>query len=604
MRQTFHRLTSPDQGALRLPLLRRALATRGLDGYFVPHSDEYQNEYLPPRNERLAWLTGFSGSAGACVVLADHAFLFIDGRYTIQAREDTDASLFDYVDLVDPGVAGWMRRNLASSAKIGFDPKLVTIEEARKLEEAAKAADAVLQPVDDDLVAALWENRPEPSDAPLVVHPFGGKKIEDKLANIADAVKDAKADAVVLTSPLSPAWLFNLRGADIAHTPIAMTRAIVRADGRATLFVDPDKVNDAIRAHLGETVALRAEGALSDALTALGQHGETVLLDPFLASRWTEDQLSAAGAIIVHAPDPCALPRACKNAQERDGARAAHRRDGVAVTRFLKWLSDEAPKGGLDEITVAQSLEAFREETGALKDISFPTISASAGHAAMPHYRVNEESNLKIAADSVFLIDSGGQYEDGTTDITRTVAIGDPPADARRHFTLVLKGHIALSTARFPKGTTGSALDVLARQPLWEAGLDYDHGTGHGVGAYLSVHEGPARIAKPANSVALQPGMILSNEPGFYREGAYGIRIENLELVTEPQDVSGGDRPMMRFETLTLAPIDLAMVERTMLTDAEAQWLDDYHAWVRETLTPLLDADTAAWLAEATRAIA
>jgi len=597
MFQSFDVKGGPAYGRQNVPALREELARRGLDGFILPHEDEYQNEYLPAANDRLAFLTGFTGSAGAAIVTRDGAAMFTDGRYTLQVREQTDPDLFDYEDLPNNGLANWIRRKAPEGARFGYDPRLHAPDSVAHLQKAADQRGVELVAVEDNPVDAIWADRPPAPEAPITVHPAerAGRDHADKRESIGRAIAEEGADAAVLTAPASIAWLLNIRGGDVAHSPLPLATAILRADGEADLFVNPAKLSDAVRAHLGNQVSIHDEAAFEAELPAL--KGRKVLIDPATASAWHFGRLEAAGAAIVRGEDPVALPKACKNAAEIEGARAAHRRDGAAVTRFLHWFAQEAPSGGLDEIAAAEKLEWFRRETAeGLKDISFETISAAGPHAALPHYRVNEASNLTIEPGMVYLVDSGGQYPDGTTDITRVMPVGEPSAEMRDRFTRVLKGHIALAEIRFPEGVSGAALDALARAPLWEAGLDYDHGTGHGVGSYLGVHEGPQRIAKGSSGVALKPGMIVSNEPGYYREGAYGIRIENLQFVTGPEPIEGGDRPMLGFATLTLAPIERSLIEPGLLTEAERAWVDAYHARVLDEIGPLVEGEVRSWL--------
>jgi Xaa-Pro aminopeptidase len=600
MFQSFTAEGGPDAGRAALPRLRAELAARGLDGFYIPHEDEWLNEYLPACAERLAYATGFTGSAGAAVVLADRAALFADGRYTLQAQTQVDGELFGIVDLVEVGVPAWLREHLTAGLRIGYDPRLSSPDSLAKLEEAASDKGAVLVAVATNPVDAIWTDRPAPPRARVTAQPevFSGESAADKLARIGKAIADAGADLAVLTSPASLAWLLNIRGGDVPRTPLPLGAALAHADGSVDLFIAPEKVDDAARAWLGNAVALHDEDAFGPALAGLG--GKTALADPASAAASVFTALDAAGATVQRAPDPCILPRACKNEVEIEGARRAHLRDGAAVSRFLAWFDAEAPKGKLTEIDAAKALEAFRRDTGELVDLSFDSISGAGPNGAIVHYRVTEPTNRGIAPGDLFLIDSGGQYRDGTTDITRTIVVGAPSPEMRDRFTRVLKGHIALSAVRFPKGTTGHQLDVLARMALWQAGLDYDHGTGHGVGSFLGVHEGPQRVARVANTQPLLPGMILSNEPGYYKTGGYGIRIENLQVVTPLADVAGGERQMMGFETLTYAPIDRRLVEPALLTEAELDWFNAYHAAVRAKLADRLLGSDLDWLIAAT----
>ncbi len=606
--QTFSDNPDPTVGAPRVALLRAEMEKRGLDGFVVPRADEHQGEYVPPHAERLRWLTGFAGSAGLAIVLRDKAAIFVDGRYTLQVRDQVDMDVFDARHLIEEPATVWIEENLTKDARLGFDPWLHTAAGAARLRAACKKAGAELVPCTDNLIDAVWTDQPEKPAGKVVPHPLdhAGEPHDEKLARVAESLEHADVHAAVLTQPDSIAWLLNIRGSDVAHTPLPLSFAILHADGHADLFMDERKLTKETRDHLGNKVTIHAPGRLQQALDELGSAKKEIRLDPASAAEWIRDRLSDAGAVIRNGDDPCLLPKAKKNAAELNGTREAHRRDGAAVTRFLAWLSREAASGSVDEITAAQKLEAFRAETGALKDLSFDTISGAGPNGAIVHYRVTEATARKLEPGDIYLVDSGAQYLDGTTDITRTVSVGEPRqtpemADVRDRFTRVLKGHIALATARFPKGTSGSQLDVLARHALWQAGLDFDHGTGHGVGSYLSVHEGPQRISKMAHSVPLEPGMIVSNEPGFYKTGAYGIRIENLVAVTEPAEIDGGERPMLGFETLTLAPIDHALLDMSLLTDDERAWLNAYHARVLDEIGPLLPPEDVAWLERAAK---
>lgn len=605
MFQNFEPVSDKTFAGKHLPLLRAEMKTAGIDGFIVPHDDEYQNEYIPAYAERLMWASGFSGSAGAAIVFLDRAVVFVDGRYTLQVRQQVDDAFFDYADLVETPPDQWLAENAAKGARIGYDPMLHTKSGVERLEKAAAARGFTLVPLDRNPIDAAWKDQPARPLAPATPHALdlAGKSSADKRHDVAAALSKAGADAALITSPPSIAWLFNIRGRDVSRTPLPLGRAIVSSDGRATLFLAPEKVGNELPGFLGDEVDIRAESDVEAALERLGRDRKSVALDPALAPMKYARVLSDAGAVIIDLTDPCALPRATKNETELGGTRTAHVRDGAAVTQFLHWIAASAQDGSVDEIAAARKLEAFRTATGRLVDLSFDTISGAGENGAVVHYKVSTATSRKLTPGELFLIDSGAQYQDGTTDITRTVAIGKPTQEMRERFTLVLKGHIALATARFPAGTTGHQLDVLARRPLWEAGLDYDHGTGHGVGSFLGVHEGPQRIAKAANTQALKPGMILSNEPGYYRTGAYGIRIENLIVVTEPKGVDGGERAMMAFETITLAPISLDLVVSSMLTETERHWLNMYHARVRQTLAPLVPAEVAQWLATATRSI-
>ena len=587
----------------RLDAVRAELKKQGLDGFIVPHADEFQNEYLPPSAERLTWLTGFTGSAGVAVVLAEKAAAFTDGRYTLQIKEQVDAALYDIRHIKDEPPKDWVAENLPEGGRLGYDPWLHTEKSLEVWRKAAEKAGGELVAAESNPLDAVWADRPQAPAAPVAPHDlaFTGESSQDKRKRIGETLKEKGADTAIITAPDSVAWLLNVRGGDVNHTPLPLSFAILYADGRAEWFIDPAKTESGLTEHLGDEVTLRSYDEFEPALWALGN--SRVLADPAATAALVFERLGKAGAKIVKDSDPCQLPKACKNKVEIDGARAAHRRDGVALTRFLAWLAAEAPKGGLSEIAAADRLRSYRDEGENIRDLSFRTISGSGPNSAVVHYSVTPESDRMLGGGELYLIDSGAQYLDGTTDVTRTVAIGDPTPEMRDRFTRVLKGHIAIATAHFPEGTSGSQLDILARHALWQAGLDYDHGTGHGVGSYLGVHEGPQRISKIPNKVALKPGMIVSNEPGYYKEGAWGIRIENLVCVTQVE-IAGAEKDMLGFETLTLAPIDRNLVEESLLSAAETEWLNAYHARVKETLGPLVDKKTAKWLAAATQPIA
>lgn len=602
MLQSFDDTANPSLGAGRLASLRQAMAAHKLDGYVVPRADEHQGEYVPASADRLRWLTGFTGSAGTCVVLAKRAALFVDGRYTVQAAEQADPASFEIVQVPNTKLAAWLGDAAGKGALIGYDPKLFTPTWVEGTQTALSLSGVQLTAVPENLIDAIWGDRPAPPLGPVSLHrlEFAGVTAAQKIAELQATLTNAGDDAIVLTMPDSIAWLLNIRGSDLRYTPFALSYAVVPANGRAEWFIDGRKLDNLTRDKVETFAAVREPAELGSRLDALGAAKAKVRLDPNTASKWFADALAAAGAMVRRNPDPCQLAKAKKNSVELDGARAAHKRDAVAVCRLLAWLDREAMSGRLDEIMVATKLEGFRHDTGVLKDLSFDTISAAGPHAALPHYRVNTRSNLQLAPNSVFLIDSGGQYEDGTTDITRTIAVGDAGQEARERFTLVLKGMLAVSMARFPAGTRGSDLDPLARRALWAAGLDFDHGTGHGIGSYLSVHEGPQSISK-AGLAVLEPGMIISNEPGYYKAGQYGIRIENLVVVTEASHIPGGERPMHGFETINFAPIDRNMIEPGMLTPPERDWLNVYHARVRAEVAPNLpSAADRTWLDQAT----
>lgn len=586
----------------RLSALRAELARRELDGFIVPRADEHQNEYVPPRAQRLAWLTGFTGSAGIAVVLADRAAIFVDGRYTIQVRQEVAVELFEPLHQIEQPFTAWLAANLPAGSKLGYDPWLHTVDAVERMLAACRKTGAELVAVTDNPIDAVWHDQPPPPLAPLTCHSvmFAGKPADEKIREIAEGLAVEKVDAAVLSAPDSIAWLLNVRGGDVAYTPLPLCFAVIHASAAVDLFIDRRKVSAAVAEAIGGAVTIHPPEAFADILDRLGAEGRAVRIDPLLTPAWAVERLVGAGARIDRGADPCSLPKACKNAVELEGIRTAHLRDGAALTRFLAWVAAEG--AGATEIEAAERLEAFRSADPMFRDLSFPTISAAGPNGAVVHYHSTEATNRRLEQGQLYLVDSGAQYPDGTTDVTRTVAIGPAGEEERRRFTAVLRGHIALATARFPAGTTGSQLDALARRPLWSAGLDYDHGTGHGVGCYLGVHEGPQRISKVGNAVALRPGMVLSNEPGYYKAGAYGIRIENLMTVVDAP-APGQERPTLGFETLTMAPIDLNLVDSSQLGDHERQWLNGYHETVRGRLAPLLDPATAAWLAGATRPI-
>ncbi|MGE0237288.1 MAG: aminopeptidase P family protein [Parvibaculaceae bacterium] len=600
MFQSFDDVSEGHLSPERVTRLRDELQRRNLDGFIIPRQDEFQGEYVASYAERLRWLTGFAGSWGLAILMRDRGAIFVDGRYTIQVRQQVDTSLFTPRHLVEEPPSEWLEKELKPGEVVGYDPWLMTADQIARFEKAAVKAGAQLTPVESNPIDAVWTDQPARPAKPVSVQPtqFSGKSAKDKLADVSSVLDKAKADAVVVTQPDSVAWAFNIRGGDVAYTPVVLSYAILHRQGEAELFIDATKLPEDAVAHLEGVARIRAPREIEASLAALGQRKARVQIDPDWAPEKIRAVLAASGAEILHGKDPCVLPKARKNAVEQEGARAAQKRDGVAMARFLCWLDEAAPSGSETEVTVARKLAEVRAAGGMLKDLSFDSISGVGPHAAIPHYHVSKASALPLKKNEIYLIDSGAQYQDGTTDITRTVIIGAPTAEMKDRFTRVLKGMIALSRIRFPKGTCGSQLDVLARQPLWMAGLDFDHGTGHGVGSYLSVHEGPARINK-SDRTPLEPGMILSNEPGFYKEGQYGIRIENLILVREAEAVAGGERPMMSFETLTLCPIDRRLIAPALLSPEELAWLDAYHARVEREVGAFLDGKELAWLKRA-----
>ena len=584
----------------RLAAFREQLKSDQLDGFVVPLTDEHMSEYVGSYAQRLAWLTGFEGSAGSAVVLPEEAAIFVDGRYTLQVRSQVDADHWSYQSVPETSIAEWLKEHAPDGARIGYDPWLHSRDWVTRATEALKAKGASLVPVKRNPIDAVWADRPEASTERLIVHPdrLAGKSSAEKRHEIADWLVKQGADAAVLAALDSIAWTFNVRGKDVSRTPVALAYALVHADGTADLYVAGEKIDAEVRQHLGNGVRVHERGDFEAALTRLKD--QRVVVDPERSVAAIFDALDQAGATIVPARDPTVLPRAIKNPTEIAGQQAAQARDGVAIAKFLHWVEAEAPKGELDELKASDRLEALRREAAELRDLSFDTISGAGPNGAIVHYRASEATNRPLEMNSIYLVDSGGQYEDGTTDITRTVVIGEPSAEMRDRFTRVLKGHIALATAVFPKGTRGSQLDSFARRPLWDAGLDYAHGTGHGVGSFLSVHEGPQRISPMGSSQSggdepLQAGMILSNEPGYYKTGEYGIRIENLVQVVD-KVIPGAEKEMLGFETLTFAPIDRRLVARDMLAPAERDWLNAYHADVLAKIGAQLSGDDRAWL--------
>ena len=597
MFQSFAETARPEQGPPRLARLRQAMAERGLDGWLVPRADAHQGEYVAPCDDRLAWLTGFTGSAGLCAVLAGTAALFVDGRYRVQARAQVDTGHVTPVDFPQMKPGPWLAAALPEGGTVGFDPWLFTPEQIAEIEEALPGT-IRLRP-GPDLIGSIWPDRPAPPRGPIRRWPedLAGARHAEKRARLAEGLRQAGARAAVITLCDSLAWLLNIRGSDIPRNPVPQGFAILHDDGQVALFTEPAKLDEAARAHLGEEVALAAPADFGPALDALDG---PVQLDRKSVPLWVVHRLEAAGVAHVWGEDPCILPKARKTPAEIAATRRAHLRDGAAVCEFLAWFDAQSP-GTLTEIDVVRKLEGCRADTGQLLDISFDTIAGSGPNGALPHYRVTEASNRTLQAGDLLVLDSGGQYIDGTTDITRTLPVGTPGAEERAAFTRVLQGMIAISRLRFPRGLAGRDLDALARYPLWLADMDYGHGTGHGVGVYACVHEGPQRLSR-LSEVPLAPGMILSNEPGYYREGAFGIRIENLIVLREAAPLKGGDgATQLDFETLTHVPIDRRLIAPEVLTRAERAWLDAYHATCRDKIGPLLSAPARLWMDHATR---
>ena len=596
--QSFVALGDPSHGAARVSQLRAELAKSGLAGFIVPRADEHQNEYVPANSERLRWLTGFAGSAGIAVVLNDVAALFIDGRYTEQVKTEADGSVFEFRHVTEEPPSEWIARHLKQGDKLGYDPRLHTPDAVARFTAACEKAGAGLVAVDANPIDAIWLDRPPAPLGAITTHKlrFAGEGTAAKIKRVRRAMGSSRG--LLISDPHNLAWLFNIRGSDVSYTPLPLGWAYLPLDGRPVVFLDRRKLTAAGGNSLSRQADVLEPDALLKFVEDLGRQGARVAFDAATVPAYLTQAIERAGGKADIGADPITLMKAKKNPFELAGARAAHERDGAAMTNFLSWFAAEAPRGRLTEIDAVKALETFRRASPALKDLSFPTIAGSGPNSSIVHYRVSERSNRKIER-GIFLIDSGAQYEDGTTDITRTIAVGRPSALMRDRFTRVLKGHIAVARAVFPAGTNGAQIDALARAALWRAGLDFDHGTGHGIGSYLSVHEGPQRLAK-TGTTALAPGMIVSNEPGYYAASAFGIRIENL-LAVEAQTIPGGERPMLGFETLTLAPIDLSLVEPKLMDADEIAWLDEYHARVRKTLSPRVDASTRAWLAKATR---
>jgi Xaa-Pro aminopeptidase len=598
--QSFSEPSDPAHVAGRVAALRKALAAQGLAGFVVPRADEHQGEYVPAHMARLAWLTGFTGSAGHAVVLADKAALIVDGRYTIQSAAQTDTSVVTPVRMEETPLERWIEQNLPSGGKLGYDPWLHTVDGVARLEKAAAAAGGEFVPISPNPIDALWNDRPAPPTAPVKAHraDYAGEEPAGKLGRVREALEKAKVDALVVSDPHALAWLFNVRGGDVEHTPLPLGYAIVPREGRPTVFLAPEKITNEAGDAIGAVGEIAPPAALEQELKRLGAAKAKVRLDAATGASALATLIREAGGTPDAGADPIALMKARKNAAELAGTRAAHLRDGAAMTSYLSWLAREAPKGGLTEIDAVAALEQERLRTGLLKDVSFTTIAGAGPNAALPHYRVTESSNRRLEP-GIFLVDSGAQYEDGTTDITRTIAIGEPTDEMRDRYTRVLKGHVAISRLVFAKGTSGAQLDAFARLPLWQGGFDFDHGTGHGVGSYLSVHEGPQRLSK-LGTTPLEPGMILSNEPGYYKEGHYGIRIENL-IVVEERAIPGAERVIYGFETITWCPYERALIEKSLLDAGEIAWIDAYHTAVLAKIGPLVEGAAQGWLEAACR---
>lgn len=580
-----------------LELLRKALEKHALAAFLQPVNDEYMNEYPPASARRVEWLCGFSGSAGTAAVARGKAAFFTDGRYTLQARAQIDGTLFEQHNISDLLPEAWLAATLESGGRVGYDAKLHSAASIRRMEAALGKKNIALV-ASPNLVDEVWKERPPAPASQLFVHEmqYSGEASASKRQRVAAAIKSAGADAALIAAPDAVCWLFNVRAHDVENAPLALATALVDKEGKAQLFILPSRVSPEVRTHLGGDISVAAPDTLEAALSALGKARQRVLVDPQSAPAWFTQVLAGSGAMVVEGQDPCMLPKAMKNAAELSGMKAAHLRDGLAVTKLLCWLDNEIAKREVTELEVADKLLSFRSAHGMFREASFSTIAGSGPNGAIVHYRATPETNRALKKGELFLLDSGGQYPDGTTDITRTVAVGEPSMEQRDRFTRVLKGHIAIATARFPDGTAGSSLDALARQYLWAAGLDYDHGTGHGVGCFLNVHEGPQRISKRGGDAALKAGMIISNEPGYYKAGEYGIRIENLVAVVK-QEAGEGGRDYFGFETITCAPIDTRLIDGALLTAGEKKWLNDYHAWVLESHSALLEADDRRWLA-------
>jgi Xaa-Pro aminopeptidase len=584
--------TDKDIISTRLKNLRKEFRQLNINGFIIPRTDEHQGEYVAPSSERLAWLTGFSGSAGLAMVTEEKAVIFVDGRYTLQAKIEVPSVLFDHYSLSKYHQIEWISNNLRPSMILGYDPWLMTPQQIAHYQKACEKYKVVLKPVSNNPIDSIWIDRPAPPTSPMFIHDisFAGQPATKKRQQIGDILKIEEIDAVILTAPDSIAWLLNIRGNDVPFTPLTLAFAIFYADKNIDLFVDQAKVSPKIKKHLGPYVRCRDPKAFGPALDDLNK--KTVRLNIDTAPIYALHRLEAAGAKVQAGVDPCQLPKAIKTSVQLDGIRAAHLRDGVSLTRFLAWLEENATSELLTESSAASTLESMRLNNKNFKGLSFPTISGAGPNGAIVHYSVSPKTDRVLEKGTLYLVDSGAQYLDGTTDVTRTIAIGPPTNSMIHHITLVLKGHIAIATARFPEGTCGTQLDILARQALWAEGLDYDHGTGHGVGHFLGVHEGPQRISKTSDKIALKPGMIISNEPGYYKTGSYGIRIENLVCVKAGNP--------LHLETLTLAPLDQSLINTELMEESEIAWVNSYHATVRDKISPLVDGNTKSWLLKAT----
>ena len=605
LRLSFQKsLKSCTEPQSKLSEIRGHLIKEGLDGILVPRTDEHQSEYVSAYAQRLSWLTGFTGSAGTALIMKDKALVFVDGRYTLQAREEIDEKLFEVVELAKISVNEWIQKNFPLNGRLAYDPQLHPLSAVRSLSISCQSRKSFLAPVSPNPIDRIWKDQPPPPLSPIVPHAlqFTGQNLQEKCRECAARITAAGADVAILTLTDSICWLFNIRGADVEFTPVSLAYAILHKDSSAELFVDTRKLTNEVREHLGNTVTIKQHSEFQSSLQQLSAAGETIQIDPHTASDWIFQSLGG-DANIVEQEDPCILAKAIKNNVELSGTRAAHLRDGLALTKFLHWMDKNAGQGTVTELDAATVLEEFRSCGKNFRGLSFPTITGTGPNGAIVHYRADPESNRTIKPGDLYLVDSGAQYLDGTTDVTRTITVGKPSGEMRDRFTRVLKGHIAIATARFPSGTSGGQLDALARHSLWEAGIDFQHGTGHGVGSFLSVHEGPQRISKNLGSSALRPGMIISNEPGYYKTDFYGIRIENLLVVIEATIDGILKDSFLEFETLTLAPIDRALIMEDMLSISEKKWLNDYHRKVHTQLARHCEPDIRRWLKDVTSPI-